>query len=121
MGIMAIRALNQSLVHAVMERHFELGLLLQMAGIAKLRLRFNEQKLLRLRMVNRVAGCAAHIILPVQRVHCVHVLGAASVAAEAAVIDFLGGMILENENLGDIPAACDVRAAGTVATLASLM
>src|SRR5271156_3261511 len=38
MRVVAVGALNQTLVHAVMKRHFELRLLLQVAGIAKLRL-----------------------------------------------------------------------------------
>lgn len=120
MRVMAIRALNQSLVHAVMKRHFKLRLLLQVARITKLRLRFDQQKFLSLRVVHRMAGSAANIILPVQRIHRVHVLGAARMAPQTAVINFLSRMILENKNLGDVPAARYVRPAGPMTTLATL-
>jgi len=44
--IVAIGALNKALVHAMVEGHIELRFLLQMAGIAKLRLRLDEQEFL---------------------------------------------------------------------------
>ena len=40
-GIVAIGALDQAFVHAVVERHGKLRLLLEMAGVAKLRLRLH--------------------------------------------------------------------------------
>src|ERR1700723_1032049 len=120
MRVMAIRALNQSLVHAMMKRHFKLRLLLQVARIAKLRLRLDQQKFLSLRVVHRMAGCAANIILPVQRIHRVHALGAARMAPQTAAINFLSRMILENKNLCDVPAASHVRPAGPMATLTTL-
>ena len=42
--IVAIGALDQPFVHSMMERHFELGLLLKVAGVAELGLGFYEQK-----------------------------------------------------------------------------
>lgn len=39
--VVTVRALHQALVYAMVEGHLELGLLLQVAGIAKLRLRFD--------------------------------------------------------------------------------
>ncbi len=41
-GIMAIRALDQPFVHAMMKRHVELGFLLEMASVAKLGLSLNQ-------------------------------------------------------------------------------
>ena len=40
-NIVAVRALNQTLIHAMVEGHLELGLLLQVAGVTKLRLRLD--------------------------------------------------------------------------------
>lgn len=42
--VVAIRALNQVLVHAVVKRHGELGLLGQVARVAKLRLGFQKKE-----------------------------------------------------------------------------
>jgi hypothetical protein len=64
--VMAIRALNETFVYTMMKRHGKLRLLLQVAGIAKLRLRFNQQEVLILCMVRRVAGDAADVVLPVE-------------------------------------------------------
>ena len=46
--VVAIAALDQPLIHAMMEGHIELGLLLEMAAVAKLGLRLREQKFGRL-------------------------------------------------------------------------
>src|ERR1700675_4645671 len=53
--VVTVTALDESFVHPVMERHLELGLLIQVAGIAKRWLSFDEQKFLGLRMVRRMA------------------------------------------------------------------
>ena len=42
MRIVAIRALHQPFVHAMMKGHLKLGLLLQVAAVAKLRLLFDQ-------------------------------------------------------------------------------
>ena len=44
-GLWQSRALDQPFVHPMMERHVELGFLLEMARVAKLGLRLNQQKL----------------------------------------------------------------------------
>ena len=49
--VVTIAALDQPLIHAVMERHFKLGLLLEVAAITELGLRLLEQKLTGLRVV----------------------------------------------------------------------
>ena len=76
MRIMAIAALHKPFVHAVMEGHGELRLLLQVAGVAKLGLGLDQQEFLGLCVVRRVAGDAAHVILAVQGIHGIHVFGA---------------------------------------------
>ena len=74
-GIVAIGALHQAFVHAMAERHRELRLLLEVAGVAKLRLSLDQQELLRLCVVRGMAGNAAHFILMMKRVRGLHVLG----------------------------------------------
>jgi hypothetical protein len=53
--VMAIAALDQPFIHAMMERHVELRFLLQMAPIAKLGLGLYEQKLRCCGVVRRMA------------------------------------------------------------------
>ena len=88
--VVAIAALDQALIHAVMEGHFELGLLLEVAPITELGLRLLEQKLARLRVVRRVARGAADVVLGVLGVDGVHVLRTADVTRKAAGVDILG-------------------------------
>ncbi len=45
MRVVAIGALHQTLVHAMVEGHVEFGLLRQVTRVAKLRLRLDEQKI----------------------------------------------------------------------------
>jgi hypothetical protein len=78
--VVAIAALDQAFVHSMMEGHVELSLLLEMASVAELGLRFLEQKLARLRMVRRVARGAADVVLGVLGIDGVHVLRTANMA-----------------------------------------
>ena len=64
MRIVAVRALHQVFVDPVMERHVELRLLLQVARVTKFRLRLSQQVFFGFRMMDRVAGNAAHIAEP---------------------------------------------------------
>jgi hypothetical protein len=102
------------------KRHLELCLLLQMAGVAELRLCFGKQEFLGCRVVRRMAGDATYIVRRVNRVDGVHVLRAAGVAIHAAGVDFLGGGVLEGENFGDVATASHVRRSRTVASFAAL-
>jgi hypothetical protein len=121
MHVVAIAALDEPFVDAVMEGHREFSLLRQMASVTKFRLRFNQQEFLGLRVMRRMAGDAAHAVLRVHRIKRVHVLLAAGVTRQAACDDFLGGGFLKLEDLGDVTAAGDVRRPGSVTTLAPLM
>ena len=49
--VVAIAALDEAFVHPVVERHIELSLLLKMASVAELRLRFLQKEFARLRVV----------------------------------------------------------------------
>ncbi len=121
MGIVAIAALDEPFVHAMVEGHGKLRLLLQMAAVAQLRLRLHQQEFLGLRVVRRMAGGATHLILAVQRVCGVHVLDGRSVAGEASIVDFLRRMFREDENLGLVAATGNVRSPWSMASLAALM
>jgi hypothetical protein len=88
--IMAIAALDQALIDAMMEGHFKLGFLLEVASVAELGLRFLQKELVRLRVVGRVARGAANVVLGVLGVYGVHVLRTTDVAGEAASVDILG-------------------------------
>src|SRR5580700_7480467 len=86
--IVAVAALDQTFVHAVMKGHLELRLLLKMARIAKLGLGFYQQEFLGLGVVWRMAGDATHIASCMCGIDCIHVLRATSMASHAAGIDF---------------------------------
>ena len=118
--VVAVRALNQAFIHAMVKRHLELGLLLQMACVAELRLRFHQEKLFGLRMVRRVARDATDGVLAVYRVDGVHVLSAAGMAGQTTRVDFLRRSILKYKDLGFVAAAGHVIGARTVATFATL-
>jgi len=118
--IVAIRTPDQAFVDAMVEGHFELRLLLRVARVTKLRLRFRQQKLFGCRMVRRMTGYATDVVLGVDRVDGVHVLRAAGMAAHTASVNLFGRSGLENEDLGFVAATGHVVGAGSVATLASL-
>jgi hypothetical protein len=61
--VVAIAALDQPFIHAMMEWHVELGFLLEMAGIAQLRLGLDEQKLGFGSVVRRMTGDATDVVL----------------------------------------------------------
>lgn len=120
-NVVAVAASNQAFVHAMMEGHFELRLLLEMASVAELRLSFLEKEFFRLGMMRRVARRATYLILSVQGIDRIHVLRTAGVASQAASVDFLSRSVLEREDFCDVAAACDVGRARAMASLASLM
>jgi hypothetical protein len=60
--VVAVAALNQSFVHPVMERHCELGLLVQMARVTKLWLSFDQQEFLGFGVVWRMARYTANVV-----------------------------------------------------------
>ena len=91
MLVVAVGALDQALIYAMPERHIELGLLLQVTGVAKLGLRLDQQLFFRCRMVRRVAVDAAYLVLPVERIRAIEVIWPGSMAGEAALVDRLRG------------------------------
>jgi len=120
MHVVAIAALHQPFIHPMMERHVELGLLLEMARVAKLRLGLYEQKLRLFCVVRRMTRNATDVILQMHRVDCIHVLRAARMAIEAARADLLRRSAFESKNLGLVTSAFDVGLARTVTGFASV-
>ena len=60
--VVAIAALNQALVDAVVEGHFEFSFFIEVAAVAKFRLSFHQEELFRCRVVRGVAGDATNVI-----------------------------------------------------------
>jgi hypothetical protein len=118
---MAIGALNQALVDAVMKGHFEFGSFIKVASIAELRLGLHQQEFLGLGVVRGMAGNTAHIVLRVYGVDGIHVLRVARMARHAPSINLFGRSVLEREDFRDIAAARNVGGPGTMARFASLM
>lgn len=106
--VVAVAALDQPFVHAMMEWHVKLGFLLKMAGIAQLGLGLYQQELGFGRMMRRMAGDAADVILGMLRVDGIHMLRAAGMADKAAIVDLFCRVILKNENLGLVTTAFDM-------------
>src|SRR4029077_10583311 len=98
MRIVAIGALNEAFVHAVVERNFKLRPHLKMAGVTKLRLALHEQELLDGGMMGRMAIDATDLVACMLRATCVHMCGVFCVAIEAALIHFLGCRLIEAED-----------------------
>ena len=114
-SIMAVAALDQTLIHLVVERHIECRLHVGVALEAERRLRSLEQCIL-LAVVDVVATGAADVGLGVRRT--VKVGMRASVALQAGRVHLFRGGLGRVEDLCHIAAAFDVCAARTVATFA---
>ena len=119
--VVAIAALDQPFVHAMMERHVELRFLLEMAPVAKLGLRLYEQEIRFFTVVRRMARDATNAILGMLRVDCIHVLCATRVAAQAARINFFGGGFFEKEEFGGVGRISGVARCGAVTVLAAVL
>jgi len=118
--IVAVRASHQALVDAMVKRHLELGLLLQMAGVTKRRLCLHQKKLFSLRMVRRMAGDATDIILRVHGIDGVNMLCATGVTTHAAGVDLFRRGLFEYEYLGFV-AAGHMVGTGPVAAFTTLV
>jgi len=118
--IVAVRALHQSLVHAVMEGTVELLLFVQVASVAQIRLLRFQQKLALFGMVRVVAVGAAHSILQVDGTREITMLFAILVAVQATRAYLLRRNALERENLGLVTSALDMFLPRTMARLAAV-
>lgn len=119
--VVAIAALDQPFIHAMMERHIELRFLLEMAPIAKFGLGLYEQEIRILTVVRRMTGNATDVILRMHGVDCIHVLRAAGVAGQALGGDFFGGCFFKKEELGGVGWISNVAGSRTVTILAAVL
>ena len=83
MGIVAIGALHEAFVDAVMHGHIELSLVFEMAAIAELGLFFGEKEFRVLGVMNGMAVEAVHIIVSVLGALKIHLLLAGGVTFHA--------------------------------------
>ncbi len=119
--VVAIGALDQTLIHSMMKRHVELGFLLEMAPIAKFGLGLYEQEIRIFTVMRRMAGDATDVIFRMHRVDCIHVLRAAGMADQAPCIYFFGRVFAKYENLRFVAPARDVSRTRTVTILAAVL
>src|SRR5271154_3186328 len=109
MDVVAITALDQPFVHAMVERHCKLRFLVEVARVTELRLGLNQQKLRGLRMVGRMTRRTTDVVLRVLRIDRIHVLRSTGVAGQAAGVDLFGGVFAKDEDLGLIATTSHVR------------
>jgi hypothetical protein len=119
--VVTIRAIHESLIHSMVKGHGELRLLLQMARVAKRRLWLGQQEFGGLGMVGGMAGDAAYVVLVVHGIDGIPVFDGSGVASHTAVVNFFRRPAGKDKDLGLIPSTRDVRGAGAVATLATLV
>lgn len=95
--VMAIRALDETFIHPMPERHRELRFLLLMTAIAQLRLCLGEQELTRFRVMYRMAGGARNIVPGMERIDDVKLLRGARMAVQTAGIRLFRASLGEKE------------------------
>jgi len=115
--IVAIGALDQTLVNTMAEGLLEIGLLFRVARVAERGL-LAHQQVLRLAVVDGVAVGATDAVLVVHRAHEVALLGLGFVAGQAALGDVCALRAQESENLG-LVGAFRVCRSGAMARLAT--
>ena len=120
MWIVAIDALYEAFVDAMVEGTSEMLLDLKMAGEAELRLLLLHKELRFLGVVWVVAIGAADIVLKVGGASEIRMLGAILVAAQAASADLFGRRVFKREDLGLVTPTFHVLLAGTMASLATV-
>jgi hypothetical protein len=113
--IVAISAIYNAFVDAMVERTGECLLHLQMARKTEFGLLLPQKVLSFLGIVRIVAVGAADIVLKVRGAAEVRVFSAVLVTAQAARADFFGGRVFEREGLGFVAAAFHVFLTGAVA------
>ncbi len=118
MGIVAVRARHEALIDPVLERHRELGAHVRVAVVAEIHLLLCEQRLGRLRLMDRMAVRADDISPGVFGPANVGSGQGFGVAGEAAVHDFAGLFLREGEDCGFAAFCLDMRFAGAVTALA---
>lgn len=97
MLIVAVRALDQPLIYAMPKWHVELGFLLYVTVVAKVRLRLHKELFARFRMMRRVAVNATDLVQAVERIRTIEMIGSGSMAGEATLIDHRRGYVFRFE------------------------
>jgi hypothetical protein len=120
MGIVAVAALDQPFIDAMMKRPVELLLHLDMAGVAELRLLLFHEELAVFGVVGIVTVGATNVVLQMRGAPKVTVFLAVLMAIEASCANLARGSVFESENLGGIATSFHVGLAGTMAGFASL-
>src|SRR5271169_6757708 len=120
MLIVAIRALHQTFVHAMMEGPVELLLLVQVAAVAQIRLFRFQQKLAFFCVVWVVAVGTTHTVLEVDGAREIAVLLSILVAVQAPCANLLRRHALERKNFGLVAAAVHVGFPRTMARFAAM-
>src|SRR5271165_4012535 len=120
MRIVAVVALHESFIHAVVKGARELRPHVHVAAVAQLRRRFLQQKLGLFRMMWRMAIDAGHAALQVGRARVVALFVAALVAGQAASADLFGRGALECEDFRFVASPIHVGFTWAVAAFASV-
>lgn len=105
----------------MVERHVELRFDLLVAGIAEIRLSFDQKVFIRHSVVRGMAIQAAYVVLVVDRARKIHVVLARAVAFQATLVDLLGRRGFETENLFGIAGIIHVPSRRSVAAFAPLL
>lgn len=117
--VVAVIALNQTFVNAVMKRPRELSPRLMVASITKLGLLLGQQRFLLATAVHGMAIDASHIAAGVHRGCRVAMAGFLAMARQAALVAFSARLGGEAEDLALITSAGNVVGAGPMARFAT--
>jgi hypothetical protein len=120
MGAMAIIALDQAFIHAVVERPCKLRAYIHVTRVTELRGFRLHQKLTLLRIMGRVAINAGNAVGQVHRTVIVPMLFVVLVAAQAASAGLLRRGVLKGEDFGLVAPAIYVLLSRAVASLAAM-
>ncbi len=107
-SIVAIRALNEPFLDAMMERLLEISSLFGVAGEAQRSLILDELIFL-LGMVHRVAGDTRNTVFVVSRAQEIALFGVGLMASQTTSADIFSPVPLEPEDLAFVAAAFNVR------------
>ena len=120
MRVMAVAAVKQAFIDAVVIGFGKIGLGRGMAAVALFRLFLNQQILGSFGVVRRMAVKTTHIIAGVRGIGEVALFVLRSVATEAPGIGFLAREILEADDLGNVSAALHMRLSRAMAGFAAV-
>ena len=119
--VMAVRALHQPFIYAMVERHVELRLLSQVARVAESGLRARQQ-MFRFRVVRRMAGRARNVILRVDRIDRVLLLcRALQMAGQTPFVDLFRAGLFEEEQFRGVARIRNVAGRRSMAPFTSLV